>query len=331
MSVRRVGSIQNELLAKSKEAALNAVAIYNNPTTTFKSESFIVLMAIAWMYLMHAHYRREGIDYRYFTTLPSGRKRYDRTKRGAEKHWELERCLNDDACPFDNATRANLRFLIGLRHEIEHQICLDLDDAMAGRYLAACLNYEAALVRLFGTDHSLDKRLGFTLQFRDLFQPAEPAGGPRLPSSVARFIQEFDADLSDEDYASQSYQIRLLFTQKTANRKGQADRILEFVPAGSELAQAIEKQHWVLKEVERPKFRPKDVVETVNSKGFPRFNMHHHTELWKRLDARSLAKGYGVEVSGQWYWYERWIELVREECHKNAELYGPVPELQASA
>ena len=64
--IRRVGSISSELLKKSKEAALAAVQIFNNPNITFKSESFIVLTNIAWTYLLHAYYKKNGIEYRYF-------------------------------------------------------------------------------------------------------------------------------------------------------------------------------------------------------------------------------------------------------------------------
>lgn len=54
---RRIFSVTRELLAKSREAALAAVQIFNNPQITFKSEVFIVLMNIAWTYLLHAYYR----------------------------------------------------------------------------------------------------------------------------------------------------------------------------------------------------------------------------------------------------------------------------------
>ena len=86
------------LLLKSREAALNAVQTFNNPLTTFKAETFIVLMNIAWMYLLHAYYRQEGIEYRYYRK-GSQRRKFDRTKSGAFKYWELESCLDDDACP----------------------------------------------------------------------------------------------------------------------------------------------------------------------------------------------------------------------------------------
>ena len=34
--------------------------------TKFKSESFIVLMVIAWTYLLHAYYRSKRVEYRYY-------------------------------------------------------------------------------------------------------------------------------------------------------------------------------------------------------------------------------------------------------------------------
>ena len=58
----------------------------------FKSEAFIVLMVIAWTYMLHAHFRAKRIEYRYFHQGPKRRK-FDRTKKGAFKFWELERCL----------------------------------------------------------------------------------------------------------------------------------------------------------------------------------------------------------------------------------------------
>ena len=69
---KRSPQVKKQLLYKSREAALNAVQTFNNPLTTFKTETFIVLMNIAWMYLLHAYYRREGVEYRYYTKGRSG-------------------------------------------------------------------------------------------------------------------------------------------------------------------------------------------------------------------------------------------------------------------
>lgn len=86
MAARRVHSIQARLLAKSKEAALNAVQTFNNPLTTFKSETFIVHMVKAWMYLLHAYYRSQDIEYRYYE-MANVYRSFHRTKGGAFKYW----------------------------------------------------------------------------------------------------------------------------------------------------------------------------------------------------------------------------------------------------
>ncbi len=149
MGKRSLYSIRKELLEKSREAALAAVQVFNNPLVQFKSETFIVLMIIAWTYMLHAYYRQLGVDYRYFQ-MRGTRRRFDRTKFGAFKYWELERCLNDPKSPVDGDVSNNLRFLIGLRHEIEHQMTLRLDGWLSGRYQACILNFNSTVKRLFG-------------------------------------------------------------------------------------------------------------------------------------------------------------------------------------
>ena len=112
---------------------LTAVQIFNNPNIQFKSESYIVLANIAWTYLLHAYFRSNKIEYRYYEQHGQ-RKKFDKTKRGAYKYWELERCLNDDNCPIDNVAKSNLKFLIGLRHEIEHQMTTRIDNYLSARF-----------------------------------------------------------------------------------------------------------------------------------------------------------------------------------------------------
>ena len=214
MAGTRGPSVHRELLVKSREAALNAVQTFNNPLTTFKAETFIVLMNIAWTYLLHAYYRRQKVEYRYFNIVDSRRK-FDRTKSGAFKYWELERCLNDDACPLDRPTKQNLRFLIGLRHEIEHHQSAGSEQSFSGRYLACCLNYERHLCELFGDKFSLGDNAAFTLQFRDLRSPIKPEESPLpLPSNVSKYVQEFDATLEDADFQSAHFSFRTIFIPK---------------------------------------------------------------------------------------------------------------------
>src|SRR5690606_36380591 len=121
-------------------------------------------------------------------------------------------------------------------------------------------------------------------------------------------ILNFDLGLSDEEFSSPRYAYRILFVPKTANRKGQADRVIEFVKSDSPLAETINKEYAVIKETERMKYLPKQVVDLMKDQGYYKFSLHNHTELWKQLDAKNPAKGYGTLVAGKYcHWYERWV------------------------
>jgi len=84
----------DELLIKAREAMIAAVHVFNSASLTFRAELFIVTSIIAWTYLLHAWYRREGIDYRYYE---AGMVKL--TKQGAERYWELGKCLRHEKCP----------------------------------------------------------------------------------------------------------------------------------------------------------------------------------------------------------------------------------------
>ena len=315
---RRVHSISNELIKKSREAALSAVQIFNNPQITFKSETFIVLMNIAWTYLFHAYFRRRHIEYRYFRQNKT-KKHYDRTTKGAYKYWELERCLSEKTCPVDRDTSNNLRFLIGIRHEIEHQMTTQIDASLSAKFQACCINYNDYMKKLNGEEHGIDKHLSLSLQFSSITkdQAAQLIEHPSLPANIRSYIDGFEGNLSQEEYNSSKFSYRVLFVAKTANHKGQADKFIEFVKAGSELAKTVNKTYALIKETERTKFKPKSIVSLMNKEGFNAFTMHDHSLLWKTLDAKDPSKGMGVDVEGQWFWYESWIERVREYCRSN--------------
>ena len=295
-------SVHTELLAKSREAALNAVQTFNNPLTTFKTETFIVLMVIAWTYLLHAHYRRQGVEYRYFE-IPEGSKRrkFCRTKSRTFKFWELQRCLNEKTCPLDGPTKSNLRFLIGLRNEIEHHQSAGVDEAFTGKYVACLLNYEREITRLFGNRHTLAPNMWYALQLREWISPPQSDEETTpLPSNIAKYISQFESELPSDQYQHPHFSYRVLFVQKLTNNRSQADRAFEFIGADTDLAKNIDKQYWVQKEVERPKHLPSRIVELMEARGLLQLQKcYHHIQLWQKLAAKNPDKGYGVEVEGK--------------------------------
>lgn len=321
---RRIGSLADELIAKSREAALCAIRVFNDPHVSFKSETFIVLMVIAWTYLLHAHYRRNGIEYRHFQQKGTRRK-FDKTKSGSFKFWELERCLNFQQCPIDNDATNNLKFLIGLRHEIEHQMTQSLDQYLSGRYQACAMNFNSYIKRLFGERHGLDGHLAFSLQFSEISE--EQLNGPqpesKIPARLRSYIVKFDQGLTLPEHSHSNFSYKLIFKKQLVNHLGQADRVVEFIDPKSELAQTIDRAYWVKREVEKPKFRPKDVVARVRAAGYPRFRVQpDHLDFWKQEDAKRPEKGFGVDISGAWYWYESWVQRCIELCKESHAKYA---------
>jgi len=319
---RKVWSVKEELLAKSREAMLNAVQIFNNPNIQFKSESFIVLSNIAWMYMLHAYYRDQKIEYRYFR-IAGTRRRFDKTKRGAFKYWELERCINTDQCPISDVTKSNLRFLIGLRHEIEHQMTTRIDDYLSARFQACCLNYNRYIKRLFGDDYGIDKHLSLSLQFSSIAeeQVNQLREFKELPKNIATYIDDFDKDLTEEEYNDIRFSYRVLYVPKAVNRRGQADRVVEFIPANSPEAEGLNKEYVLIKEKEKQKYLPTRILEIIQGKGYSRFGMHQHTQLWGKSDAKNPNKNFGVQVAKQWYWYQNWVDYILNHCKENKAKY----------
>ncbi|OEZ90739.1 hypothetical protein DUPY_53460 [Duganella phyllosphaerae] len=274
---------------------------------------------------MHAYFRSKKIDYRHFSMI-GGRKKYDTTKRGAYKWWELERCLNCERSPVETDAANNLRFLVGLRHEIEHQMTSKIDDLLSARFQACCLNYNTLIKKLFSEKLGIDKHLSFSLQLSSLSdsQVDMLSDQPGLPKNIQKFIEGFDGALSREEFNSPKYAYRVLFVAKTANNFGQADRVIQFVKPGSELAEKVNTEYTLLKEIEKVKYLPSEIIDKMKTEGF-KFTMHDHTLLWKKHGAKEDGKNFGTTVSKTWYWYESWVNLVRQHCEKHREDQRDIP------
>ena len=307
------------LISASREAALNAIQSYNNPLTKFKSETFIINMTVAWTYLLHAFYIKTGIEIRYFMWAGDVR-RFDKTPGGDFRYWDLSRCIGVSECPLGPEVKSNIKFMIGLRNEVVHKGSTELDDALAPRFLANCINFEKAIVGLFGLKYSLDPHLRFALQFRDLVHSHHLEAEP-LPSNVADYITTFETTLPASILESPGYAYRVFMARRNANNLNQADRVIEFISEDSDIAQQLNRGYVVIKDRERPKFRPKPIVDMMKEEGFIGFTMREHTRLWQELGAKHPSRGLGVEVAGQWYWYEGWLDVVKQHCDNNSDLY----------
>ena len=322
---RRIYSERVELIEKSREAALSAVQIYNNPTTTFKTEAYIILFVIAWVYLLHAYYRLKKVDYRYYEVI-DGRKKYLYVD-GGRRYWDLVKCLSVPECPIDKHASNNLKFLIGLRNQIEHKKAAGLDSYLSARYQACALNYNYYLKTLHGEEYSLDEKLALSLQFAELdYQQAEIIKDKeqQIPQYVRTYIADFENGLTTDEIQNERFAYRLLFTKVTAKREGQADRVIEFLSPSDPLAKGIQKEYWIKEDREKPKFSATQVINKIKELGFKSFGMHQHTAFWKQHNGKDPGKGFGTNVVKTWCWYQTWVDYVYKTLMNEGSNNGQV-------
>lgn len=303
---------------------LAAVQIFNNPIITFKSESFIVLSVISWTYLLHAYYKENGVEYKYRDK--NNPRRFQKTAKGAHKYWELERCINCEHSPLDKPSAQNLRFLIGIRHEIEHRKTSRIDDYLSAKFQACCINYNTHIKQIFGDEHSIDRHLSVSLQLSSISEDQADSlrKAEDLPKHIQAYVNEFEMSMTDSEHNDSRFSYGVYFVKRIVNHKGQADRVIEFIPADSEAAKGLNREQVAIREKEKQKFLPKQIVTMMQSEGFERFSMHTHTQLWKSRSAKDDSR-YGCQVVNQWYWYKTWVDEVRSYCKQEYPTSRPQP------
>jgi hypothetical protein len=309
----------DELLIKAREAMIAAVHTFNGAGLNFRAELFIVTAVIAWTYLMHAYYRREGIDYRYKNSDNTVKL----TPRNAEKFWELGTCLRHAKCPVGKSVVQNLEFLLELRHEIEHRSTSRIDDAVSAKLQACCINFNDAIKSHFGARYALERRLPIALQFVtfDSDQRALLKKASTLPANIAAMMDAFHDGMTEEEQADPAFAYRTVFIPRVGARASKSDEAIQFITSDSTEGREIARV--LLRDVDKRRYSPTQIVDLMHMEGFPKFRLQEHTELWQSLDAKNPGKGFGKAgvYKGTWEWFDSWLARVRAHCQENAGRY----------
>ena len=318
VSPTEAGDLAEEyrLLAKSREAALAAVRVYNDPLAVFRTETFIMLMVAAWNSLFQAVLERARADY------------YERDEQGAQilmegrakvlGTWQLvQRALADNEY---RDVRANLDFFLKLRNQIAHRYLPALDVAVTGEAQAMLLNFEELLTAQFGEEAALGDRLAVPLQlsgFRnDNALRSLRKAQAQLPTDVAEFLARHRADLDDRILESPRYCLQIFFVPVTANRERSADAVVRFVPPDKvtpEIEEQLAKMGVVTKRritpvVSADLLRPAEVVNLVAERLPYRFTMNTHTRCWQHYGVRPRSGAGEPEATDDRYC--RWDRLM---------------------
>lgn len=138
-------------------------------------------------------------------------------------------------------------------------------------------------------------------------------------ANVYNYISQFETDLTEEILQSKEYSYKIMYIPVSVNHRGQADSVVEFIKATPEMEEQV-KNLVMIKESEKKKYLPTQIVKIMQAEGYVNFTIKTHTDLWQNNGNSLKNSMYGNLVAGkQWFWYESWVNYVREYCKANAE------------
>lgn len=289
-------------LDASVEEACLAVRLYNDAAESRSFEGFVIHMHLAWLYLLHAEFIRDGIDYRYWDTRY--KKRLLKVD-GEPKRWELERCLRERWTDDTDVVRANLILFIRLRNRLEHRHAhadAALMVTLSGHAHALLLNYEHELTNQFGDDQSLALRLRIPL-FIGTFSPQGEQALRRLrrtlPPDLRGFLTDYESGLDENVACDPRYEFRLRATVELAPKDPDAVAVqfTRYDDMTDDERAAVEelgrRGQVIVKDRKQPvsgigRLMPRPAASEVAARIPFVFNTAHFTAAWKRGKVRPL-------------------------------------------
>ena len=279
------------LVGKARAVALEAVAAYNNPTATFKSGTYIVLMHVAWTALLLGIFHRRRVKPYY---RKQGSNRFERVD-DRPKVWELRECVRQYWGEHDDAVSQNLRFFIGVRNLIEHADASRLDLDIFGECQALLHNFEELLEREFGSKYAMRDSLAISLQFSRIRDPAAQQALREqhrpIPRDIREYVDNFRSVLSPAVANDMAYSYKVFLIPMLGTHRSKDALPVEFVhydPNNPDHDKAVTliKQKLV-PALNVGVMKPGEVVRKLAEAIAPLdFNMNMHTLAWKHWKVR---------------------------------------------
>ena len=326
-------------LRAARDESVLAVRLYNDAAEARAFEGFVVHMHVAWLYLLHARFIRDKIDYRYRDR--DNPRRFVKVD-GEYKRWELAHCVEERWPDPNDPVRKNLEFFIGLRNRIEHRHAREersLVLAVSGHAQALLLNFEEELTSTFGGDYSLATVLRFPVfvgTFTTEGTEALRKLRDRLPANLKRYIAEFHSGLADETASDARFELRLRVVLEQVQRGGdlpaiQFTRWDDVSAEERELVAELGKRgQAVIRERERAVvghglLRPHEAEQRVAAVVPFKFTSHHFLRAWQIKGIRPLRGDPHPERTDEKYclydqlsrsygYTEAWVKWLIRHC-----------------
>lgn len=185
-------------VVKAREAALAAIQNYNNPTATFRTGTYLILMIVAYTSLFHAIFERESIRY-----VKHNDKGEAKKIAGDDLLWDaLEsaqyyaanfsyRYMGNQNQKFLLGMIENTRLLLPIRYVFEHRDMPPLDATLAAHCQSMLFNFETILEEEFTSYYSINSSLAITLQLSSARNDASIAAARRFHSQEYKELKQY--------------------------------------------------------------------------------------------------------------------------------------------
>lgn len=315
-------------LMHARDACISGLRVWNDPTARFRTGTFSLLFVTAWNSLAIAQLQKIGAEWRKME--PNGE---PRLVDGVEQSLDTM-VLIEAAFPSDEyrGVRENIRIWVGLRNSVAHRHLPALDVSVIPHAQAGLLNFEEALVRLFGTEFVIGDCLSVPLQLSGFRDPGVLKSAKKLQAGLPLDVQAIlsrPETATPELLADPTFALRVAFLPTVPASGRSPDAVAYFVKPGEvpdELGDLL-NQYVVLPKVSmtaRPNMRAGQVTaEVVRRTGY-KFHHGHHVEASRRLGIRSPAGvddrtcdiQYAEFITSikQYLYSQAWVDRLVSEC-----------------
>ncbi len=293
-----------ERLIRAREAMIVAVEIFNSSTLQFKLEIFSVLANIAWTYVLHEYFERQGTK----VVSSTGRTML------------LSKMIRRGDCPLSEGVRNNIEAIIKIRDKVEHKLFGRGDSVFQSLFQACCLNFNEFLCNQFGSNLSLSREFPFVLFFSRInFEQLSILNRYDIPASIQALDAELKNNLTEDQQNDLEYRFRVVYTLESSS-KSKAN--FKFVRPES--AEGKEITHVLVRDRISDEFyphKPKQVCKLVVTRTGLRFTSHNHTQAWRYYDVRPRPNNAQPENTNKDYcifhpafkgytYSDKWVDLL---------------------
>ncbi|WOI52591.1 DUF3644 domain-containing protein [Parvularcula sp. LCG005] len=303
----------DERLIRAREAMILAVQSFNSPTLRFKAEQFAVQSNIAWTYLLHEYYNREGVK----IVGKDGRSLL------------LSQMIKRHDFPLSAGVANNIRDMIDIRDTVEHNLLRRSDVKFFGLFQASCLNFDKAICQLFGDRVSLRSDLSIALQFTKVnFSQLIELQKFDIPEHIEALDARIDQRLSKEEKADLDYRFRVVYMLEASSKsKSHFQFIQPGSDEGKEIHNILEKR--VIADDDYP-YKPSQAAKLIRERSGKKFSSHNHTQAWKRYRVRPASNAKSRDQTdkefcifhkthGDYTYNDAWVDFIAEKISDEAE------------